>query len=1298
MAITIRRVRFYAPGMIQVWCLSLAVFLVCVPLFSQGNQGRITGTITDQSGAVIAGATVTIKDVERGVSRTLTTGESGEYNAPNLLPGTYAVRAEANGFKVVQRENILLEVGKEVRIDLALQPGDTTQTITVTEQLPLIETTNATLGGTLSNQTINDLPLNGRNYINLLVLRPGITVYAGGGNEARSANGTRVEDIGYLLDGLRNDDPFTGQSVLNAPIPAGDSSTSLPIDAIQEFDTEQNPKAEFGWKPGAIVNAGIKSGTNSLHGTAFAFGRDTALDARNFFDAAPLPKAPIGLEQFGASLGGAIKKDKLFYFVNYEGQRYSVGDSLIATPPVTCAGGTAGCGLLATDPTLSLLDACNAVARNGSGGYSPVGTPNRVTALSAHLAGITIDPSTGCKIAPPNYTPGASESLFPANDGTNPNGVLLGLVSVNRQDNGVAKVDYHINDRHSLSGTYYNGIGGGSWHDGPPEVGLPGTSNSPFVGSLWGYVQMGSGAWTWTPNSTMVNEFRVGYTHFRQWNDSNDSNVNPLAYGINTGITDSRFFGLPLIQVGASGSSFRLGGNFPKHIGPDGSLQILEHFSVLRGKHAFKFGGEVIQNTSDPFLTQNGKGLIKFSTITDYLTGTVKTAGSAVETGDPQRYLHSESYAAFLQDDWRVTPRLMVNLGVRYELATVPKDRDNKIGNFDPNSPTGFLQVGSGLTSPFHGDHNNFSPRVGFAWDVRGNGKTVIRGGGSIMYEEMPLVTFIGVNGQLGLSQIPTGATQIFCSANPCVDGSTQINRPGPGNMGVLQSSVSGGDLTPGWQGQTLGCVNGGTTTCGSIFPASLFAIQCGDGQSFKDASGTAITDPAPCNTEAVDPNLRTPYISTWTLTIQQAITNNMSLEVAYVGNHGTKLLGFRNINQPPLGSSYLAAGTLTGTSLSEVAWCSANSVAALTISNPGSIPTYDFGNGLQPIACDPSEAAGVAQSQRPYFNKFPYIAEVDRLANQDKSNYNSLQVTLTERPTHGLSFLAGYTYSHALDDASNNDSDNFLPPNSSRPSAGLYGNSIFDMRHRLTLSTTYAIPGRKGLGQLLEGWELNSVLTLQSGLPWGVQDFTNDFSGTNQVNELDSYGQPWNFFGNTADFKAGRAVPIPCWSGSGGSALAGCSIASITPTPSNPQGAPTACLNAVGSNVGEFNVMNSVGCYVSANGKSVLLPPALGTIGNSGRNSFRDLGYRNWDVSVVKETKFKERLTAQFRAEFFNVLNHANFSDPNGPSGAGFNDPSTGQAGNFGCGCNTPDQSAPNPVLGTGGSRSIQLGLKLIW
>jgi hypothetical protein len=384
----------------------LGIFFIVSPSHSQGNQGRITGTITDQSGGLMAGATVTVVDVERGDTRTVTTGDSGEYNAPNLLPGAYTVRAEAKGFKTVERQKIVVEVGKELRVDLSLQPGDVSQTITITESIPLVETTNATLGGTLSNQTINDLPLNGRNYINLLTLRPGMQVYPGGGSAARSANGLRPEDIGYLVDGVREDDPYTGSSITNAVIPAGDASTSLPIDAIQEFNTEQNPKAEFGWKPGAIVNAGIKSGTNRIHGTAFAFGRDTVLDARNFFNVASQPscvatpaicnKAPVALEQYGASLGGAIKKDRLFYFVNYEGQHYTVGSTLLLTAPTTvslgatggaknCTGHLKGTGI--GDCKQSLVDACNDIGRNA------------VTPLSAQLAGL---PAASCIPAAPN--------------------------------------------------------------------------------------------------------------------------------------------------------------------------------------------------------------------------------------------------------------------------------------------------------------------------------------------------------------------------------------------------------------------------------------------------------------------------------------------------------------------------------------------------------------------------------------------------------------------------------------------------------------------------------------------------------------------------------------------------------------------------------------------------------------------------------------------------------------------------------------------------------------------------------
>jgi len=1226
---------------IQVLGVCFGILLLGSPLYSQANS-RLLGTITDQTGGVIAGATVTVLDTARGVSRTLTTDDAGIYNAPNLLPGAYTVRVEAKGFRNIERQNIVLEVDKEIRVDLTVLPGEQSQTVTVTEAIPLVETTNATLGGTLSNQTINDLPLNGRNYINLLNLRPGMGLYPGGGGSSRAAYGTRTEDIGYLLDGLREDDPYTGSSVLNAAIAAGDVSTSLPVDAIQEFNAQSNPKSEYGWKPGAIINAGLKSGANTLHGTALIFGRTTGLDARNFFDVPPT-KAPVSLKQYGGSIGGAIKKDKLFYFANYEGQRYNVGSTLIVTGPTTVALPTAGgksaglcTALAAGNCKVSVVDACNDVLAQGL----------TIAPLSAQLAGLN---TTTCAVAPPNYTPGPSESFFPTNTGTG--GTVLGLVSTNSQDNGVAKIDYHMNEHHSLSGMYFRGVGGGNWNDGAYQLGLPGSSSSPWMSSLFGYIQAGSGAWTWAPNSTVVNEFRLGYSHFRQYYDSIDSNVNPLAYGINTGVTDPRYFGFPFVRINPfSSGNFRLGGNWPKHTGPDGSLQFLEHISVLRGKHAFKFGGEAIHNTAQPFITSNGKGQIRFATLEQFLTGTVRSNGglSGILAGDPARHYHDSQFALFLQDDYRMTPRLTLNLGLRYELTTVLTDRDNKLGNFDP--ARGLVQVGQGETSAFNGDHKAFSPRVGFAWDINGNGKTVIRGGGSIMYEQLPFSVFTAVANVLGLNQVPTGATQIVCSATPCVNGSTQITTPGSGNMGVLSVTLKGTDgLTCGWQNNgVLGACGNPAGVAATVFPASVFALQCGDGQTFIPAGppGTkAVTDPAPCNTEAVNPNLRLPYVSAWSLGIQRAITNNLSLEVNYVGNHGTKFLGFANINQPPLGAGWTAA---------VVASCLA------------SAPAYN--------KCTPSAAA--EQAAEPFVGKFPYLAQINQLSNIDHSNYNGLHVTLTQRTSHGLSFLAGYTYAHALDNASANFGANFLPLDSYHPAA-MYGNSDFDVRHRLTLTTTYLIPGIKSPGQLLQGWQINSVVTLQTGAPWTPRDASDDISGTGQVSELNSFGQLWSFFGNSTDFKsAPNAIPF-----SSGTTNSAC----LAQAKALDGGAATGLAQAA---------LTNFGCY--ARGSSLLMPPAFGTFGSAGRGIFRDSGYRNWDFSVMKDTKIRERFTAQFRAEFFNILNHPNFYNPQGPAGAGFNDPSAPLT--FGCGCNTPDQASPNPVLGTGANRSIQLGLKVIW
>src|ERR1700730_8922235 len=350
---------------------TLGVLLCSLPLFSQGNFGRILGTIADQTGGVISGATVSVIDKDRGVARTLTTDDAGEYNAPTLIPGTYIVRVEANGFKRLERQHVLLEVGNEVRVDLTLQPGEQTQSVTVTEAIPLVETTNATLGGTLNNAAINDLPLNGRNYQYLLSLRPGVMIQPGGGPWTQSTNNVRPDESVWMVDGVLNVSFYDARPITGASSFITDAATILPIDAIQEFNLEENPKAEYGWKPGAVVNVGLRSGTNALHGSAYAFGRSDAWDARNLFNpglspsgvCVPNPGVPVQcdklgtqLEQFGAVVGGPIKKDKLFFFGGYEGLRSTVGNPFVGSMPAT------GSGL---GPANSMVDAIKALQAKG---------------------------------------------------------------------------------------------------------------------------------------------------------------------------------------------------------------------------------------------------------------------------------------------------------------------------------------------------------------------------------------------------------------------------------------------------------------------------------------------------------------------------------------------------------------------------------------------------------------------------------------------------------------------------------------------------------------------------------------------------------------------------------------------------------------------------------------------------------------------------------------------------------------------------------------------------------------------
>ncbi len=1181
----------------NICCLLVTFFVIasfCVPSLAQSTAGRILGTVTDQSTAAVRGASVAITDLNRGTSRTLATDEAGAYVAADLTPGSYKIHVEAKGFKSAERPNVAIEVATDVRADFVLQPGQVSETVIVQAEVPLVNTTSSTLGGTLSNQEINDLPLNGRNYENLLQLRPGVMRYPGGGFSTTSTDGLRAEDNAYFIEGLFNSEPFSGQGIINGAGIAGDSATILPIDAIQEFNVQENPPAEYGWKPGAVINVGLKSGTNSLHGTAFAFGRDGAMDARNYFNDAPAPKNPRTLEQFGGSAGGAIIKDKVFFFGAYEGQRYNVGNSYSVSTPTTVG--------LPTPATPT----CTSVA-----GDCANSIPNAIADLVAN--GIPISHASqlisGCTVSGATVT--CNGSGFPLNNTQSIN-LVQGFPNNVGVDNVIGKVDYNINQRSSMSAMYFFGNNSGTVEDFP-EL------QAKWQSDIHTRAQVVGGDWIWIPNAQWVNEARAGYNRLYQPTLPGDLNTPASAYGLDTGVSGPFTGGLP--RIGFAGAFVPgLGGfKWPKFQGPDSITQFIDHVSYTVGKHSLKFGGELHRNDVNGGAFGNARGSITFlggvalansTALEDFFAGDPFKA--SVQAGDPNRQIHNWAYGLFVQDDWRATRNLTLNAGLRYEFSSVIKEAHNLLGNFDPNSSTGLIQAGmNGVSGPYNPDHTNFAPRLGFAWDVTGKGNTVVRGGAGLVYETINWEALLAFNNAFGLSNVPTGA--IIDAAGDTAGGT------------ITASNLAIPPVLPQW--------DSGVPLYGSN--VSTTAPNC-----FLN----------PCPIMSVARNLTTPYVWNWTLGVQHAFSPNLSLEVAYVGNRGSNLTGIRDINQPPVGSGWPAA-------------------AITACINSG----Y-----TDPVNCAPNNATEAAAE--PYANKFPYLSNIFQMANVYRSNYDGLQVTLNSRNFHGLSMVAGYTFSHALDDVGANWDFGYgagLPEDSYHVGRE-YANSDFDIRQRFTLSLTYAIPGRSGFGQMLEGWELNSIVTLETSQPWGPIDLGTDASGVGPLPVSPPANEPirWSFFGKPSDFKS-APNPIPYFPGATNSSCADQALAVDGGT----AGAATASLNLFG-------------CY--AQGNSIMIPPPLGQFGNMSRNLFPDSGFRNFDLSVAKNWHFGERLRAQFRAEFFNVLNHPNFANPyGGQNGFGLNDPS---ARPFGCGCATPDVAAANPVIGSGGSRAVQLGLKFIF
>jgi hypothetical protein len=1253
-----------ADRMIFLLSVALSLTLFCSPLFSQGSNGRILGAITDQSGGVVVGATVTIIDKDRGVARTLTTDDAGEYNAPNLIPGTYTVRADAKGFSRLDRENLEVGVGKEVRVDLTLQPGTQAQTVVVTESLPMIETTNATLGGTLESTQIQDLPLNGRNFQSLLGLRPGVMLQPGGGSFTQSTNNIRPDESVWMVDGVINENTYDGRPLAGVSSPISDGATILPIDAIQEFNLEENPKAEYGWRPGAVVNVGIKSGTNSLHGTAYAFGRSDAFNARNFFNVAetngtclPNPSLPAQcnklsqqLEQFGATVGGPIKKDKLFFFGGYEGLRSNIQNAFGTQVPYTASQSVnaSNCVTVTGDCAGSMVDAIRDLQANGI-------TPNPVSLALLGCPSGTLTAASTC-----------TGGLI-ANAPTNSTNYLSTFPNINQSDNGIGKIDYRINDKNQLTGTFFGAEYNGNGED-DPEV------NPLFLSSVPIHSWTNVDNWIWTPNSRWVNDLRFSYQKFTYWYTLAAADAaKPVdgsgltggsGYPLNTGVTTTG--GLPNIAIGS------FGGNSPGHLlgaqrgpsvtGPGPFFDVQDDVSYLLGKHTLKFGGEYAHLEADSVAESRGK--LNFTTggvaiqgastpLEDFFAGRTNTApnpaGASVTTGGIQsrKYLDS-SVAGFIQDDWRPTHKLIFNLGLRYSYQPPFTEANGQVGGWRPG--VGLVQQGVNVKTLFNPDYKDFSPRVGFAWDVTGNGTTVVRGGASLIYTTFVVVNYLGSNGQqnnfgLSMATTPTGA----CNTNKRVPAGQTCAEFGG------QTLLAGGNIANA--GYNL---SGATLSATSaIFPnVSTLVPNCGNSPFSSNR----------CGTLGVDANLKVPYVANWNLDIQHAFNRNLSLEVAYVANRGSRLIGFRDINQPTLGAGYCLNTPLTPEQIAGD--CSGGPLPANSVSGFAELQARPFWDAT----------AGSLQNQ--------HLGVINVMANQSLSNYNSLQLTLTERAYHGLTFVAGYTYGHGLDDGSLN-RYGMLPQNSQDVKAE-YASSDFDIRHHFSFTTSYDIPGKKGYGQLLEGWKLNAIITIQSAQAWNVDDYTNDFSGTGETADR------WDFFGNPSDFKdSSRTIPYCSFSGAPSVATATCvqTDGLYGQRISLPSSLAQKCL-AVAP---DMSTLQIGGCYVDGN--SVLAPPTLGTFGTMGRNIFRDNGFKNVDFSVFKNFTFRERFAAQFRAEVFNLFNHPLVGNPYGASASitGQGTPMDISASNrFGCGCATPDVLAGSPIVSSGSSRVMQLGLKL--
>jgi len=776
---------------------------------AQTFRGAIQGTVNDSSGSAIPRAQVTVTGEQTNFARQAVTDGSGNYLFTELPVGSYRVSAAKDGFQKQVATGIEVKVAALPRVDLILTPGLITEIIEVVGNVPLLETSGNNQGGTIEGGYASELPVNGRDFQKTLLLIPGTTSDPSSVSDAPgsfgtfSMNGNRGRSNNYLLDGTDMNDSYHNGPAINEPGVWGTPSTLLPLGALAEIPVMAEADAQFGRSSGAIINMVTKSGTNQFHGSAFEFFRNSALDSRNYFNSTAVPQNPFHNNQFGGSLGGPILKNKTFFFVSYEGQREY--------------GGLTSLGHVPTQDDIAAALASPVVVN--AGGESPI-IANLLARHPWPAANIPAD--------------------------SNGNNLLATTRFSNRVDSLIGKVDQHFASGDIFTTRYYFGDSGQSY-----PLALVGGGNLPGFNTITPTrVQLVSVSYTHVFTPRLLLELRGGYNRFFETFSPEDQAFDPRSIGLNT--VQYGDFGLPQINVSGEAT---LGANTSLPRGRvDTNWHYVANASYKSGRNNWKAGYEFRRTFVNGFFDNGYRGRLLFPDLANFLAGLPSgnlTTSNHQATGDSRRGTFQNSDALYLQDNIRLTRRLTLNVGLRWEYFGVIGEERNRFSIFDPAIP-GPRQV----KQLYPKEWNNFAPRVSLAYDVRGDAKTVVRAGWGLFYDAFSQDFFAG--------QLPFNTF----NAGPAYN---DIGGPAP----VLFSNTA-----------ALATTAGPCTAPAIPVPNSSLCAP----PVFTNFGATDLF--------TVDQRIRTPYIQNYNLNVQQQLASGVVLQIGYVGSAGRKLFRYRDLNQ----------------------------------------------------------------------------------------------------------------------------------------------------------------------------------------------------------------------------------------------------------------------------------------------------------------------------------------------------------------------------------------------------------------